>query len=257
MQDWLGWDSTGKRKPKSRQVGLTMVMDKGMGLFSFTECLELAAPYFDFLKLGFGTLSLHSPQIVQQKLALTKRYQVHLYPGGTFFECYAAQNRAEAYFSTLKELGFSYVEISDGSYSLSLKERSKMIRLARSYQLRVITEIGKKQSGVTLPVTEVEQLYTHDLEAGAEYVILEGRETGENIGIFDLYGEIDRKYVEKLLKRIAVDQMIWEAPQKKQQVSLLRLIGQAVNFGNIPPQEILSVEALRRGLRADTFMWEG
>jgi phosphosulfolactate synthase len=257
MEDWLGWDSTGRRKPKPRQDSLTMVMDKGMGLFSLTESLEIAAPYMDFLKLGFGTLSLYSPQIVQQKLALTKRHQVHLYPGGTFFECYAAQNRAEEYFSTLKELGFHYVEISDGSFSLSLKGRGQMIRLAKAYQLRVITEIGKKQSGVTLPVEEVEELYTHDLEAGAEYVILEGRETGENIGIYDRQGEIDRKYVENLIKRVNVEKLIWEAPQKKQQVALLQLIGQAVNLGNIASQDILSVEALRRGLRADTFMWEG
>lgn len=257
MDDWFGWDSTGSRKPKPRQDSLTMVMDKGMGLFTLTESLEIAAPYIDFLKLGFGTLSLYSPQIVQQKLALTKRHQVHMYPGGTFFECYAAQNRAEEYFTTLKELGFAYVEISDGSFSLSLKKRRKMIRLAKAYQLRVITEIGKKESGVTLPVDEVEHLYTHDLEAGADYVILEGRETGENIGIYDHKGEIDRNYVENLLNRLDTKKMMWEAPQKKQQVALLRMIGQDVNFGNIASQDILSVEALRRGLRADTFMWEG
>lgn len=238
---------------KPREDGLTMMMDKGLGLHAFRDCLELSARYIDFIKLGFGTLSLTPLSIVQQKLSLANQYQIAIYPGGTFFEWFAAEGKWEWYFQQISELGFSWVEISDGVIFLDGRQKKQMIRTAKDYGLQVITEIGKKEAGVTIPAAQLITKYQEDRANGAAYVIVEGRETGENIGIYNQKGELDVEYVMKVRQAGCCQHLIWEAPKKAQQAQLLRLWGQSVNLGNISSTDILSVEALRRGLRADTF----
>lgn len=250
-------DSTGIRTDKPRNHGLTMVMDKGLGPQAFADCLQLAAPYIDFVKLGFGTMSLTPVEIVKQKLELAQQHQVELYPGGTFFEYFSIHGQAEKYFASLAELGFTTVEISDGSIDLSANERSRLISIARSFQLRVITEMGKKAAGTTYSLEQCQEIFAQDIAAGAEFVIVEGRESGENIGIYNANGDTDQAYVEEMVQRVDGTKLIWETPQKKQQITLLQLLGVRVNLGNIHSDDILSLEALRRGLRGDTFLWRG
>lgn len=249
----FGLDQSQKRKKKPRVDELTMVMDKGLGITSFQDGLELAADYIDFIKLGFGTLCLTPLQIVRKKLALAKKYQVALYPGGTLFEWFAAKGKWMEYFQQLSNLGFTWVEITDGIITLDPKIRAQAIQTAKSMGFQVMTEIGKKSEGSRLSVSQLIEEYYRDLALGASYVIIEGRETGENIGVFNERGEVDTNYVTQVYQMIDEQKLIWEAPKKMQQVQLLHLVGPSVNFGNIPMTEILSVEALRRGLRADTF----
>lgn len=246
-------DPSQERMEKPRTCGCTMVMDKGLGLTAFRDTLELAGKYIDFIKLGFGTAGLTPRAVLQEKIALSKQHHVNLYPGGTFFEIAVAQNRLNTYFHTLKELQFEWVEISDGTIDLSRQEREKAIREAGEWGFRVITEIGKKRAGSVTSIPELLSTYEHDLRAGALYIIVEGRENGQNIGIFDERGEVNSRYVAEVLKGADPDRIIWEAPQKHQQVQILHLVGCKANLGNISPQEILSVESLRRGLRSDTF----
>ena len=247
----LGKSKVNTKKP--RDDGLTMMMDKGLGLRAFRDCLELSAKYIDFIKLGFGTLSLTPSTILQQKLFLANQYQIAIYPGGTFFEWFAAEGKWEWYFQQISEFGFSWVEISDGVISLDPRLRKQAIRSAKAYGLKVITEIGKKETGITIPVPQLITGYEADRADGAAYVIVEGRETGENIGIYNQKGELDIEYVLEVCQANCCQHLIWEAPKKVQQVQLLHLWGSSVNLGNIPSTDILSVEALRRGLRADTF----
>lgn len=242
-----------KRGAKPRVDGLTMMIDTGMGVRMFHDYLELAGEYIDFIKLGFGTFSITPLPIIKEKLKLAQQYQISLYPGGTFFECFAIEQRAEYYFEQLCHLGFSWVEVSNGTIDLDRNARTSAIRAATAMGLQVISEIGKKQTGVTIPEHQLLEMYEEDIAEGASYVIVEGRETGEDIGVFNKEGEIDRMYVENIYQSNPQARFIWEAPKKSQQIAFIKLIGNSVNLGNIPYQEILSLESLRRGLRSDTF----
>lgn len=248
-------DLSKERKSKPREIGYTMVMDKGLGLTAFVDLCQLSGEYIDFLKLGFGTAALTPQTILQKKLDYAQKHYIHLYPGGTFFEVAWVQKYFPEYIDHLCKLGFSWVEISDGTISISDSDRTACIQYARSAGLNVLTEVGKKKSGSILSVTEVLKIYEKDLQAGASFVIIEGRETGKNIGMFDQEGKINTTYLSELQKVLNPSLIIWEAPLKDQQVELFQRFGIQANLGNIAPYDVLSVESLRRGLRSDTLCW--
>ncbi|HBI05205.1 MAG TPA: hypothetical protein DDY49_14395 [Paenibacillaceae bacterium] len=157
---------------------------------------------------------------------------------------------------SLRNLGFDYVEISDGTISLTNEERCQFIFEAKNRGFQVITECGKKAQGSILNIDELEETLYSDVECGAAYVIVEGRETGKNAGIYDKEGDLDEGFLEEIKTRISSDllqRLIWEAPLKKQQVCLIESFGRNVNIGNIPGIDVFSLECLRRGLRSDTF----
>lgn len=252
----INWGNK-SRITKPRSFGVTMVMDKGLGISAFEDLLAIAAPYIDFIKLGFGTLALTPESIAKEKINISSKYGIHLYPGGTFFEVAYTKNKVEEYLKWLKDIGFSWVEISSGVIEFQSNERFSMIKTAKDSGFQIITEIGKKQAGSITPIHELVNQFAQDILAGASYVIIEGRETGENIGIFNKMGEVDALYVQEVNESIDCQKCIWETPKKAQQVDLMKLIGQNVNLGNIAPADILSVESLRQGLRADTFTFWG
>jgi phosphosulfolactate synthase len=245
--------SSRKRPPKPRRNGLTMVIDKGLGLSAFCDLLQLAGEYIDFLKLGFGTAGVTPPEILRKKIALARQSKVSIYPGGTFLEIAHARKKLQPYLKTLAGLGFEWIEVSDGLMDFSPAERSRLIRLGQKMGFRVITEIGKKASGIPLDLKTFADVYERDREAGAAFVIVEGRESGKNVGIYDENGQIRRSMLEFIRNRTDPDTILWEAPQTHQQIQLLHLLGPKANLGNISPHDILSLECLRRGLRADTF----
>ncbi|MDA8354322.1 MAG: phosphosulfolactate synthase [Firmicutes bacterium] len=245
------------RKGKPRQSGLTMIIDKGLGWTQFKDLLELASDYIDFIKLGFGTAVLTPLPVLQKKLETAHQYDVHLYPGGTFFEAAYHQKAIHHYLRTLSEIGFDWVEISDGTITLNERERRDAIAQARTHSFRVITEIGKKEKGSVTPSSQIVEIFHQDREQGAEYIILEGRESGENVGIFNSKGDVDTRYVQEVHRQVDPSRIWWECPQSAQQITILKLLGADTNLGNIPAQEVLSVESLRRGLRSDTFFTFG
>lgn len=241
------------RKQKPRTNGLTMVIDKGMGASAFRDLLELAADYIDFIKLGFGTTILTPVPLLEEKLRLSEAYGVHLYPGGTFFEVAFTQDGMNHYFETLSRIGFKWVEISDGTIQLPPRQRSAAIAAARDGSFRVITEIGKKEKGSVTPVSELVETFHHDRENGAEFIIVEGRESGRDIGVFNAKGDVDIQYVREVEQQVDRFRIWWECPHTSQQVTLLKFLGADTNLGNVSAHEVLSVESLRRGLRSDTF----
>jgi phosphosulfolactate synthase len=248
-------DPTLNRRAKPRSEGLTMVLDKGLGMSAFLDLLEMASEYIDWIKLGFGTAGLTPAPLLTRKIELARTFGVFLYPGGTFFEVARSQNQWLPYLDTLRELGFEWIEISDGTISLTPTERSRIIRAAKAKGFQVITEVGKKKSGSVIPADLLVETYIRDREDGASYVIVEGRESGENVGIYDPKGDVDEDFVLRIRERIDTSRLIWEAPKKSQQTHLMHLLGPGVNLGNIPSQEVLAVESLRRGLRSDTFQF--
>ncbi|MCS1350762.1 phosphosulfolactate synthase [Mechercharimyces sp. CAU 1602] len=249
-------DPTSARPTKPRQTGITMLIDKGLGISAFQDLLELGANHIDFIKLGFGTSALTPRPLLQKKVELASHYQVGLYPGGTFFEVAFRKKLLPTYFQTLSSLGFEWIEISDGSITLSAAERSQAIKAAVHHGFQVITEIGKKESGSITDVTNLTTVYKQDRHDGAKWIIVEGRESGKGIGIFDESGHTDTQYVKDVERSTGGDHLIWETPHKEQQVALIHCVGPHVNLGNIASTDLLALEALRRGLRADTFsLW--
>src|SRR5207245_1333631 len=94
-----------------------------------------------------------------------------------------------------------------------------------------------------------------DLEWGAQWVTVESRESGKGIGIYDDRGAVREEAVAAICEHMGqqVDRLIWEAPLKNQQTFLIQQFGPDVNLGNIPTGEVLALEALRAGLRFETF----
>jgi phosphosulfolactate synthase len=242
------------RLAKPRRNGHTMIIDKGLGLSQTGDLLELASEYIDFIKLTFGTPALYPTALLRAKIALIQSYGIDTYPGGTFFEIAMTQGALEGYLQQAKSLGFTYIEVSDGTIELDPADRRAAIGIAREFGFRVITEVGKKESGVHLDPAEALELIRSDLETGADKVIVEGRESGKGAGIYDADGRARTDDLEAIVAGLHDPGLLmWEAPLKAQQEALIARFGTNVNLGNIPPEEALAVEALRRGLRGDTL----
>ncbi|MGG4494413.1 phosphosulfolactate synthase [Brevibacillus reuszeri] len=245
----------GLTRSKPRTHGLTMVIDKGLGSSAFRDLLELSAPYMDIYKLGFGTTALYPINLLQQKIMLAKQYGLRVMPGGTFFEIAVRRTPVKEYMSRIHELGFNAVEISDGTFALPPAQRREAIRIGVETGLVVYTEFGKKAADYRAERDElIETLFT-DLESGASHVIVEARESG-TVGVFDTDGKVDDHFVRDIVHSVKdlASKLIWEAPQKEQQVSLIQAIGNEVNLGNIAYTDVMALETLRRGLRSDTAL---
>lgn len=242
------------RKEKPRQTGLTMVLDKGLGLNQTEDLMEMAADYIDFHKLSFGTSALYHPEILEQKIDLITSYGVDIYPGGTFLEVAVTQGSLDDYLTKAKKLGFTTIEVSDGTIDLTDRLRSSIIKEAVNRDFKVLAEIGKKNKSSKFELSKMINQLKQDIADGAYKVIVEARESGRNISIYDEQGNLDEFKMEQLL--LGADNkedIMWEAPLKKQQVKFINTLGPNVNLGNIAPSEILALESLRVGVRGDTF----
>ena len=244
----------GGRNCKPRETGLTMVIDKGRGYIETEELLELASDYIDFIKLGFGTSALYSAHLLRRKIELVKSKGVHIFPGGTFLEIAVMQGKLKEYLHLTKELGYTAVEVSDGTINMSAAVREEAIKRAADMGLMVLSEVGKKDERDHVELMGLGELIATDLNNGAYKVIVEGRESGKGVVIYDNKGEIKQDEFDILKASIEdYNDILWEAPMKQQQHELIMTFGPNVNLGNIQPSEVLAVEALRRGLRGDTL----
>jgi len=241
------------RVAKPRHVGLTMVLDKGLGFGETRDLLDMAAPYVDVFKLTFGTPAFYPGERLREKVALIRAYGVDVCPGGTMLEIAVLQGAAEAFLERTWELGFSCVEVSDGTITMAPSVRSWCIRKALSLGFKVITEVGKKDPGQRMTPESMKEMARRDLADGAWKVIVEARESGKGVGIYDSAGSVKSGELEALVEGMNEEDLIWEAPLKDQQVALIRRFGPNVNLGNIPPQDVIALEALRAGMRADTL----
>lgn len=244
------------RQNKPRISGLTMVIDTGLGLEETRDLLALSSAYIDFFKFGFGTAKLYPADLLRRKVALLKEYKIHVYPGGTFLEVAIVQNKWREFLQRALEIGFDSIEVSDGTISYDSSLRRQIIQYARSLGLIVCCEVGKKMDASPLPTEQLYNFICRDLESGAFKVIIEGRESGMGVGIYKEDGSLRKREIEQLQKKLEdVDAIMWEAPLKTQQEALIRMFGNNVNIGNIPPHNVLSLEALRCGLRGDTLCY--
>jgi phosphosulfolactate synthase len=238
-----------QRTQKNRQEGLTMVMDKGLSIQEVHQFISVAGPYIDIVKLGFGT-AMVTPNL-KDKLKVYADYDIPVYFGGTLFEAFLIRNQFDEYLKMVQDAGLKHVEVSDGSISIPHAEKCGYIeKLAK--HVTVLSEVGSKDAAHIIPPYKWIELMKAELEAGSQYVIAEAREAG-NVGIYRSSGEVREGLVQEILTQIPQDKIIWEAPQKAQQVYFLELCGCNVNLGNIAPNEVIPLEATRVGLRGDTF----
>lgn len=233
----------------------TMVLDKGLGYKTVEDMLTITGDYFNLLKYGWGTSILYDEKIIKDKNELYHSYNIKTYVGGTLFELANKQNKIDEYFDQIDKLGFNAVEISDGSTVIDSKTRSELIKKSKDLGFYTLSEIGKKNPQKDSQYTTQQriELINTDIESGSDMVIVEGRESGKNIGIYDNQGKIKNDDLKEIYESTPKDKVLWEAPQKNQQVELILSLGNDVNLGNINSNEIISLETLRRGLRGDTL----
>jgi phosphosulfolactate synthase len=237
------------RAPKPRVSGLTHVIDKGLNLRDIEGLFDTAGDYVDIVKLGWGTS--YVTRNLEKKIALYRSLETPVVCGGTLFEAVVARGKVDEYKRWLTDQRFSCVEISDGAVDIPRERKLELIaEFARDFQ--VLSEVGSKDADVVYAPYQWVEWIKEELAAGAWKVITEGREGG-TAGIFRPTGEMRTGLIDEIAHEVDFHQVIFEAPTKSAQAWFVKTFGPEVNLGNIPPEEVIALETLRLGLRADTL----
>jgi len=188
---------------------------------------------------------------LRKKIELYQSHHIPVYFGGTLFEAFVIRNQFDDYIAMCKDYKIDMIEVSDGSIEIPHAEKCGYIEKIAKYAT-VLSEVGSKDAAHIIPPYKWIELMSAELSAGSTYVIAEAREAG-NVGIYRGSGEVREGLVQEILTKIPSEQIVWEAPQKAQQLYFIELVGCNVNLGNIAPTEVIPLEAMRIGLRGDTF----
>lgn len=238
------------RTVKPRDTGYTMAMDKGLSVREAEDFMSMCSDHVDIVKMGWAT-SYVTPKL-DDKLKVYRDAGVPCYFGGTLFEAFIIRDQFEDYLRLIDRYNLTHAEVSDGSIDLDHDKKCSYIKRL-SEKVTVLSEVGSKDADKIIPPYQWIELMQKELDAGAWKVIGEAREGG-NVGLFRSSGEVRSGLVQEILTKIPFEKIIWEAPQKAQQVWFIKLLGANVNLGNIAPQEVIPLETIRLGLRGDTFL---
>ena len=244
--DFLGLPA---RVAKPRNVGITHVMDKGLSLEGIRSMVEMGGEYIDIVKLGWGTSYVTGN--LRAKLDLYRSLDIPVVCGGTLLEIAEVRGAIEGYRSWLSTQGFTSVEISDGTIDIPRERKLELIELF-AQDFRVLSEVGSKDAEEIFAPYQWVQWIKEEIAAGSWKVITEARESG-TAGIFRTSGEVRSGLIDEIAHEVDVTRLLFEAPQKAQQAWFIKHFGADVNLGNIPPDEVIPLETLRRGLRSDTM----
>jgi phosphosulfolactate synthase len=231
----------------ARPLGLTHVLDKGLGPRAWEDVLETAGDHISIVKLGWGTAYVTGN--LERKLEVLAEKPVVI--GGTFFEVCYLRDRLDDYKRWLGGLGLTHVEISDGTVEIPRERKLELIaEFARDFT--VLSEVGSKDSSVEYTAAEWTRWLNEEIDAGAWKVITEAREGG-TAGIFDSDGGMRTELIGEIADVVGPANIVFEAPSKAAQAWFIRRFGPSVNLGNIPPEEAIPLATLRLGLRSDTL----
>jgi len=240
-----------QRSAKPRSSGLTHVLDKSLGPRQVEDFISVAGPYVDIVKLGWGTAYVIDN--LAEKVAAYRERGIAVCFGGTMLEVVLRQNKLEEYIKAAHTLGIDHVEVSDGTISMDEEDKLELIRRLSKEFGKVLSEVGSKDANVIIPPYRWVESIKRELDAGAWKVITEGRESG-TVGMFQSTGEVKEGLLDEIVREISIENLLFEAPAKSQQTWFIKKFGSNVNLGNIPPEEVISVETLRLGLRGDTLL---
>jgi len=237
------------RPSKPRETGLTHVIDTGLSPSDVEGLMKIGAPYVDLIRLGFG--SAYVTGALNEKIELYRSYGVPVALGGTLTELAWLQKRVDGLRTWLKELGIEHVEVSSGAVPIPPEAKAELIRtLAEDFT--VFAEVGEKDPAAIMAPYRWVELIEQALEAGAAKVVCEGRASGD-AGMYRPDGEARTGLIDEIVHRIDFHRLIFEAPKRHQQVWFIEHFGSDVNLGNITPDDVIPLETLRLGLRADTL----
>ena len=237
------------RPPKPRREGLTHVIDTGLSNAEARGLVESGGEYVDAVRLGWG--SAYVTRDVEAKIETYRAAGVPVMLGGTLTELAWLQGKVDRLRDWLVELGIDRVEVSSGTVKIPDGERLGLIEaLARDFT--VYAEVGEKDPAALLAPYRWVALIRSALDAGAAWVTCEGRATGD-AGLYRPDGEPRTGLIDEIVHEVDRTRLIFEAPLKPQQVWFIRQLGAGVNLGNVLPADVLSLETLRLGLRADTL----
>lgn len=247
------------RAPRPRKPGFSMVLDKHLGTRATEDLIETAGEYIDLLKFGWASSALYPDAVLEKKVRLYRDAGIMVCPGGTFIEVAYERGVMPQILDVLKDIGFNAIEVSNGIHpKIDGKVKPELIAMAADKGFFTISEVGKKLAQEDAAISHAQRIneVRADLAAGARMVVMEARESG-TVGIFRPDGKINSELAHELFQHVDPDTIIWEAPLKEQQVWLLHQLGPEANIGNIAPTDVLSLESMRHGLRADTFRDHG
>ena len=232
-----------------RKSGLTMMIDTGLSIRESEDFISSCSEYTNIVKFAFGT-SLLTPNL-KEKVNLFHKHNILVHAGGTLFEYFAIRDQITEYKKFLEKNNINMVEISDGCIDIDHDQKCNIIKDFKK-DFKVISEVGRKNNLEKNKLENWPIWIQKELEAGSWKVITESRESG-NTGIYNTDGNIEKEMVNEIINKVKIEDILWEAPKKKQQAWFINEFGSNVNLGNIGYKDILSLECLRRGMRADTF----
>jgi len=238
-----------ERPSSPREKGLTMVMDLGLSVRESEDLAASAGEFIDLVKFGFGTSLI--TKSLNKKIRIFSGAGLKPYFGGTLFEAFIVRPMFDDYRRFLDKFKIEIAEVSVGSLSIPQDLKLEFIRKL-SEQVTVISEVGSKDAKVVIHDSVWVENIKAELSAGSWKVIAEARESG-TVGIFNKDKSPNTGLIHSIIKNVNIEDVIWEAPVKSQQIWFVKLLGADVNLGNIEPGDVLVLETLRRGLRGDTF----
>ncbi len=244
-----------ERSKKPREKGLTMLVDKGVGLRSQQDLLESAGEFIDLAKIVTCLSGVYSEDYLRKKISLYQEHHVDVFPGGMFLELAIKQGKTREYLEDARKSGYEAVEVSDNILSLSAEEKTRIIALAaRDYKLKVLGEVGKKYASTSTQdmIKDIHRC----LDAGSWKVFVEAMELFTE--------ELNIEIIDDIVKAIPEENLIFELPlleyegvhrydNNQMQSWLITHLGPEVNIGNVDADNILTLEQLRRGLFPGTF----
>ncbi len=237
------------RPGKPRGKGITAITDVGIPMGELPLILDSYHEFVDIAKIGIGTAYLE-PRLTE-KIACYKGFDIPVYFGGTLFEKYYIQDKLDDYLEFLRHQNISLIEISCGTIALDPDQCIDLIKQLKE-EFTVLVEVGKKENDPSFTPERWIRDTGSALDAGAQFVILEGRNTAD-AGIYNRQGALDTSLIHTLTAAVDQNRLIFEAPTSQSQAQLINLLGANVNMGNIFARDLLLLETQRAALREETF----
>ena len=250
MLNLYGSEISGVEEELNEGIGKTMVIDR---LSSDLSMLKVLFPFVSYIKIGWGLAFLTDTNSLIHRISQIKSYGIGVSNGGTFLETCFVQGKFEKGLNLLKNSGFNYIEISEGVCNIPKKERKIATEFAKSNDLILIMEVGKKRIAEQLTLNETIDKISEAQEFEPDTIIIEGRETGKGVEIYDELGNIKWDWADSILECISLEKVMFEAPLEKQQVELILRYGKEINLGNVSVDSVASLASQRLSLRGDTF----